>query len=368
MKFFGGKVFYNDSFKNIDFEIQGDRFKSFGDLKSDDAIDLTNKIIIPGLTDIHTHGAMNADTCDGKIESINKFAKYMMNCGITQFMPTTMTYTEDILSGIFASIRAYDNSYAQVVGIHMEGPFIAHNKIGAQNPKYILKPNADMTRRLDNLSGGLLKIISVAPEVEGAYEYARELGDEYIISIAHTDCDYDTAIKAYECGFSHLTHMYNAMNGIHHRNPGPIIASYEKAKTVELITDGVHIHPAVVRFSFDIMGDRIVLISDSMRATGLSDGIYDLGGQDVEVKGNTARLVDKGNIAGSATNLFDCMKTAIKMGVDPEMAIKSASVIPARRVGLVDMGEIKENYYANFLVLDEDYNLESVYIKGVKRC
>lgn len=368
MKFIGGKVLYNDSFQNIDFEIEDGKFKSFGNFDSEDAIDLKNKIIIPGLTDIHTHGAVNADTCDGNIESIENFARYMMESGVTQFMPTTMTYNENILSGIVASVKSYDNSYAQVVGIHMEGPFISKDKIGAQNPIYLQNPDSYMTRRLYNLSGGLLKIISVAPEVEGAIEYARELKDDFIISIAHTDCDYDQAIEAYENGFSHLTHMYNAMNGIHHRNPGPIIASYEKADTVELITDGVHVHTAVVKFTFDMMADRVCLISDSMRATGLKDGIYDLGGQAVEVKGNTARLAEKGNIAGSATNLFDCMKTAISMGVEPLKAIKSASVIPARRVGLTDMGEIKEDYFANFLILDEDYNLEAVYVKGVKRC
>ena len=207
----------------------------------------------------------------------------------------------------------------------------------------------------------------MAPERDGALEFARELAADYIISIAHTNCDYDTAIDAFQNGFSQLTHMFNAMNGIHHRAPGPILAAYERAKYMELITDGVHIHPAIVRMVFDLMGDRIILVSDSMRATGLADGIYDLGGQNVEVKGNTARLVDKGNIAGSVTNLFKCMQTAIAMGVDRVKAVKAASVNPARALGLTDMGEIKEGYFANFLILDEDFNLEAVYIRGKER-
>lgn len=367
MKFCGGNVFYKDKFQRIDFEFENEKFKSFGNFPSEDSININGKYIIPGLTDIHTHGAMNADSCDGKIESINTFAKYMMENGITQFVPTTMTFSENILSGIFACLGAYDNSYAKLVGIHMEGPFIAESKIGAQNPKYISKANVEMTKRLDNLSGGLLKIISIAPETEGAMEFARELKDDYIISIAHTDCDYDTAIEAFDNGFSHLTHMFNAMNGIHHRAPGPIIAAYERAKYIELIADGVHVYPPVVRMVFDLMGDKIILVSDSMRATGLSDGVYDLGGQNVEVKGNTARIVDKGNIAGSVTNLFACMQTAIAMGVDRVKAVKAASVNPARTLGLKDMGEIEEGYFANFLILDEDFNLEAVYIRGKER-
>ena len=367
MKFCGGNVFYKNKFQDIDFELDNEKFKSFGYFAGDDCINIKGKYIIPGLTDIHTHGAMNADACDGKIESINTFAKYMMENGITQFVPTTMTFSENILSGIFACLGAYDNSYANLVGIHMEGPFIAEDKIGAQNPKYVSSANVEMTKRLDNLSGGLLKIISMAPERDGALEFAKELAADYIISIAHTSCDYDTAIDAFDNGFSQLTHMFNAMNGIHHRAPGPILAAYERAKYMELITDGVHIHPAIVRMVFDLMGDRIILVSDSMRATGLADGLYDLGGQNVEVKGNTARLVDKGNIAGSVTNLFKCMQTAIAMGVDRVKAVKAASVNPARALGLTDMGEIKEGYFANFLILDEDFNLEAVYIRGKER-
>lgn len=367
MKFCGGNVFYKNKFQDIDFELDNEKFKSFGNFASDDCINIKGKYIIPGLTDIHTHGAMNADACDGKIESINTFAKYMMENGITQFVPTTMTISENILSGIFACLGAYDNSYANLVGIHMEGPFIAEDKIGAQNPKYVSSANVEMTKRLDNLSGGLLKIISMAPERDGALEFAKELAADYIISIAHTNCDYDTAIDAFNNGFSHLTHMFNAMNGIHHRAPGPIIAAYERAKYIELIADGVHVYPPIVRMVFDLMGDKIILVSDSMRATGLADGFYELGGQNVEVKGNTARLVDKGNIAGSVTNLFKCMQTAIAMGVDRVKAVKAASVNPARALGLTDMGEIKEGYFANFLILDEDFNLEAVYIRGKER-
>lgn len=367
MKFWGGNVFYKDKFQRIDFEFENEKFKSFGNFPSEDCINIRGKYVLPGLTDIHTHGAMNADSCDGKIESINTFAKYMMENGITQFVPTTMTFSEEILSKIFKTFGEYDNSYANLVGIHMEGPFIAESKIGAQNPKYISNANVEMTKRLDNLSGGLLKIISLAPETDGALEFAREMADDYIISIAHTDCDYDTAIEAFDNGFSHLTHMFNAMNGIHHRAPGPIIAAYERAKYIELIADGVHVYPPVVRMVFDLMGDKIILVSDSMRATGLADGVYDLGGQNVEVKGNTARLVDKGNIAGSVTNLFKCMQIAIAMGVDRTKAVKAASVNPARALGLRDMGEIEEGYFANFLILDEDFNLEAVYIRGKER-
>ncbi|MDY3947151.1 MAG: N-acetylglucosamine-6-phosphate deacetylase [Ezakiella sp.] len=367
MKYSNAKVFIDDKFKMTGFEVEDGKFKSFGDYK--DGVDLNGKLVIPGLTDIHMHGAMKADACDGDVNSIKTIANYEMKVGVTQFCATTMTYNEDVLAPIFSSMKEYDNSAAILAGIHMEGPFIAEDKIGAQNPKYIQKPDIDMTLRLDELSGGLLKIISIAPEVEGAMDCAKAIGDKYIISIAHTNCDYDTAKLAYQNGFSHLTHMYNAMNGIHHRNPGPIPAALESGVSVELITDNVHINPAIVRMSFELFKDKLILVSDSMRATGLGDGIYDLGGQDVIIKGNRANLAEKGNIAGSVVNLFDCMKTAIKMGIAPEIAIRAASSNPARRIGIDEnYGIIKEDRFANFLVLDEDYNLEEVYIKGELKC
>lgn len=363
-----------DRFYLVDVRVEGDRIQDI-DVKlqpkeGEKIKDLTGKMLLPGLTDMHFHGCMGYDTCDGTLEAIEAIASYEADHGITQIVPTTMTYPEERLRAPFEAAKAYDNSHAQLVGLHMEGPYISHEKIGAQNPAYVMTPDVEMTRRLDELSGGLLKVVSIAPEVEGALGYGDALGDSYILSVAHTNADYDMAKEAYQRGYSHLTHMFNAMKPIHHRAPGVIPAALEAGATVEIITDNVHLHPAIVRMVYTMFPpDHVILVSDSMRATGLQDGVYDLGGQEVRVEGNRANLVHGGAIAGSATNLYDCMKTAIKMGVKPEYAIASASTIPAKRLGIHEtMGVIGEGKLANLLVVSETYELEEVYVRGEKRC
>lgn len=336
-------------------------------------IDASGCIAIPGLTDIHFHGCMGHDFCDGTREAIDAMAVYEASVGVTNIVPASMTLSEDMLLGICGTAKAYreegiQDKRAHFQGINMEGPFVSMAKKGAQNGAYIHKPDQEMFERLNEASGNCVKLLDIAPEEDGAMELIDKWHDRVVISLAHTCADYDIAKEAFQRGASHVTHLYNAMNPYSHRAPGLIGAAADEEKVhVELICDGVHIHPAAVRTTFKIFGDdRIILISDSMRATGLEDGDYSLGGQYVKVTGNLATLKD-GTIAGSVTNLADCMRTAVlKMGIPLESAVKCAAVNPAKCVGIYDScGSITVGKYADVVLLDkEDLSLRQVILRG----
>ena len=336
----------------------------------EEVIDAGGLYALPGLTDIHFHGAMGHDFCDASEEAIQALADFEASKGILAICPATMTFSEEILNGIMDAAAAHKNVRgADLVGINMEGPFISPNKVGAQNPLYLHGPDVGMFRRLQKRSGGLIKLVDIAPEVEGALDFIAQCKDEVRLSIAHTCTDYDTAIQAFDAGVTHMTHLYNAMPGITHREPGPIIAALEKKAEVELITDGVHIHPAMVRFTFNTFGDdHVILVADSMMACGLPDGQYSLGGQAVTVTGPRATLTEHpGVIAGSATCLYDCMKRAVlDMGVPLESAVRAASENPAKSIGLeADYGSLAPGRYGNIILADKALNIQSVIQKGV---
>lgn len=336
-------------------------------------IDASGCVAIPGLTDIHFHGCMGYDFCDGTREAIDAMAVYEASVGVTNIVPASMTLSEEELLGICKAAKAYkeegiQDKKAHFGGINMEGPFVSTAKKGAQNGAYIHKPDLEMFDRLQRASGNCVKLLDIAPEEEGAMELIDQRHDQVVISLAHTCADYDIAREAFRRGADHVTHLYNAMNPYTHRAPGLIGAAADEEKVqVELICDGVHIHPAAVRTTFKIFGDdRIILISDSMRATGLEDGDYTLGGQDVKVTGNLATLKD-GTIAGSVTNLIDCMRTAVlKMGIPLESAVKCAAVNPAKCVGIYDScGSITPGKYADVILLDQgDLSLRQVICRG----
>lgn len=336
-------------------------------------IDASGCVAIPGLTDIHFHGCMGYDFCDGTREAIDAMAVYEASVGVTNIVPASMTLSEEELLGICKAAKAYkeegiQDKKAHFWGINMEGPFVSTAKKGAQNGAYIHKPDLEMFDRLQRASGNCVKLLDIAPEAEGAMELIDQRHNQVVISLAHTCADYDIAREAFRRGADHVTHLYNAMNPYTHRAPGLIGAAADEEKVqVELICDGVHIHPAAVRTTFKIFGDdRIILISDSMRATGLEDGDYTLGGQDVKVTGNLATLKD-GTIAGSVTNLIDCMRTAVlKMGIPLESAVKCAAVNPAKCVGIYDScGSITPGKYADVILLDQgDLSLRQVICRG----
>ena len=325
-----------------------------------------DKYIIPGLVDIHSHGCVGCDTSDADSAGLKKMLDYELKCGITSYMPTTMTFGEDILTDIVKSVSRLDSPV--IKGIYLEGPFISREKKGAQNENYIIPPDIDMLRRLNRASKGLIRIVAIAPECENAIECIRAGRDEFRFSIAHTACDHDMAKKAIEAGAKHVTHLFNAMNGYDHRAPGVIGAAADDEDTmVELICDGVHIHDTVIRNSFKLFGaGRIVLISDSMRAAGMPDGVYSLGGQTVYVRDKKACLED-GTIAGSVSNLMDCLRHCIDIGIRPEDAIRAATENPARAAGIFDRtGSIERGKLSELLVLDRDLGLKEVIVNDIR--
>ena len=333
-----------------------------------DLSDLTaeqqEQYLIPGLVDVHFHGAAGYDFCDGTEEACCAIEGYENRNGITTICPATMTLpTEEIKKIVYI---AAESNLKSLRGIHLEGPFISKEKKGAQKEDYIIPADAELLRQLQKQANGLIKIVSIAPETEGAIACIKELKDQFHFSIAHTTADYDTACKAFKAGADHVTHLYNAMPMSTHREPSVLGAAADSTNVmVELICDGVHIHPSVVRNTFRIFGDdRVVLISDSMRATGMEDGSYTLGGQDVIVKGALATLID-GTIAGSVTNLYDCMKKAVSMGIAKESAIKAATINPARSIGIDNVvGSIEVGKRADIVFADKDLNREIIMIGG----
>ena len=314
-------------------------------------------LVLPGLVDVHFHGAAGYDFCDGTGEAYRAIEAYENSHGITSICPATMTLPVEQLKQILTEVSE----------VHLEGPFINKAKKGAQKEEYVIPPSAEVLKELQKCAKGLVKLVSIAPETEGAIDCIRELGKEFHFSIAHTMSDYDTAVKAIQAGAKHITHLYNAMPVPTHREPAVVGAAADDPEVMpELICDGIHIHPCMVRNTFQLFGaHRMILISDSMRAVGMEDGQYTLGGQDVTVRGALATLAD-GTIAGSATNLYDCMCKAVEMGIPKEQAIRAATINPAVSIGVGDeVGSLEAGKYANIVIADKELHRRQVILKGV---
>lgn len=331
---------------------------------------------IPGLIDLHFHGCKGDDFCDGTKEAIGRIAEYEASIGVTAIAPATMTLPVEELEHILEVAAEYkkentDKRRADLLGINMEGPFISPAKKGAQDERNIIPCDVEVCERFLKASDGLVKFIGIAPEEsEEAIDFIKAVKDKVNVSLAHTNADYETAKVAFEAGANHAVHLYNAMPPFSHRAPGVVGAVYDcKHVMPEIICDGIHIHPATVRATFEMMGaDRMILISDSMRATGMPDGQYTLGGLDVKVVGKLATLVSDGAIAGSATNLMDCMRTVVKeMGIPLETAVACATMNPAKSLGVYEeYGSITEGKKANIVLLDKDLELQAVIKDGVR--
>ena len=315
--------------------------------------------VLPGLVDVHIHGAVGCDFCDGSSEKLSKIAAYLKSQGITSFCPTSMTLPTEELTEIFRSIGDVpkDPEYARIAGIHMEGPFIAPGKKGAQKASHIIAPDIAAFQAMDEACGGAIRLVTIAPEAPGSMEFIEKLQDTVSVSLGHSEADYEGAARAFRAGANHATHLFNAMNPLHHRDPGIIGAAFDAGAMVEIICDGIHVHPSVIRMVFAMFGeDRVILISDAMRATGMEDGVYELGGQDVFKKGNRATLAD-GTLAGSATNLFECMRNAVSFGIPLAAAVKAAACNPARSIGADSIGGLAPGQEADILLVDQDLKL-----------
>lgn len=333
------------------------------------SVDAKGLMAVPGFIDTHMHGAMGCDFMDGTRHALATITKYEAKNGITSLCPATMTMSdEDIFRACSngADFRPEEDE-SDIVGMYMEGPFVSRNKLGAQNPKYVKPPSADFFRKVQGYARGMVKVLAMAPETEGGISTIEELKGEVLPSVAHTECDYDLAVKAFRSGANRLTHVYNAMPVIHHRKPGPVLAAVDAPGCdAEIICDGFHIHPAAVRMAFRLFGpERMIMISDSMMAAGLEDGHYTLGGLAVEVRESHALLMG-GSIAGSTTNLYECFRRAVRdMGIKIEDAVRAASYNPARSIGLEKkIGSIAPGHQADLLLIDDELNLKAVLLRG----
>ena len=371
MRITGGQVFdLEQGFVSRDVCFDGEKLEQSS--TGGKTYDASGCYVIPGLTDLHFHGCVGEDFSDATPDGLQKMADYELSRGVTQICPAGMTLGEDQLTRICenaAAHRAKNPGGAELVGLHLEGPFLCKAKKGAQNEAFLHDPDPAMLHRLQQAAQGMVKLVTLAAEQPGALEFIRSAREDGItVSLGHTTADYDTACAAYEAGARQATHLFNAMPPFTHRAPGVVGAAFDHPQVkVELISDGVHIHPSVVRAVFQLFGaGRVILISDSLRATGMPDGRYPFGGQEIEVHGNRATMADDPNtLAGSVSDLMACMRSAVSFGIPLHDAVRAAAVNPAQVLGIFDrLGSLDVGKTANLAILDQDLNLKDVFFRG----
>ena len=376
MYYKNAKIFGSDfQFHHGAFEVTEDG--KFGAVLAEnvpaDAVDLEGATVIPGLIEVHSHGNSGYDFSDGDYEGLKKMAEYYLSCGVTSFAPASMTLPYDVLEKAFATGKRLaeekPDGCSRIRGIQMEGPYFSYKKRGAQNADYLKEPDFEGFKKLFEDCGGLVRIVDIAPELPGSVEFVREASKLCTVSIAHTDSDYDHARDAFAAGATHLTHLYNAMPAINHRTPGVIPAAVEASGVrAEIICDGLHIHPACVRMAFSMFGgDRMIVVSDSGRCAGQSEGYqFDLGGQMAEIRGGVAKLVGTDTIACSATNMWQCLVNCISsFGIKEEDAIRACTYNPACALGAQDeVGSIATGKQADFVICSADYSQKRVFLAG----
>jgi N-acetylglucosamine-6-phosphate deacetylase len=335
-----------------------------------DVLDAEERIAAPGFIDVHIQGAGGADILDGKREALEAISQTCARYGTTSFLATTV-YKADGDNGhlvLAVDSAGSDLVGANLVGIHLEGPFIAANKRGMIQPGCICEPSMEVLDKILDITGGKLAMMTIAPELEGGLEIIRRLVDSNIVvSFAHSGADYEQTLAGIAAGISHVTHLFNAMSTFHHRAPGPLVAIFENENvTAQLIADGVHIHPSVLKLAFETLGpERVVLITDGMQAMGLPDGQYVYNGVEYESKEGAARYED-GTLIGTALGLSELLKRLISFtGCGLDVAVKTVTENPAKVLGLADRkGSIAVGKDADLVMLDEDLSVHTTIVGG----
>lgn len=350
-------------------QIEDGKIKSFSKEEPENYEDL-GEIIAPGLVDTHIHGYGGKDIMDCKKGYLNEISKGILECGVTSFLPTTLTDSTEKLNEACKVIgEEYENvEGAKVRGIFLEGPFFTEKYKGAQNPSYMSDPEIEKLKKWKDLSKGLVNKIAIAPEREGAIDFIKKANSMGVrVALGHSDASYEEAVRAVEAGANIFVHVYNGMSGLHHRKPGMVGAAMNTDSYGELICDGHHVNPAAANVLMNAKGrDKVALITDCMSAGGMPEGDYKLGEFPVIVKDGTARLKDSGNLAGSILRLKEAIKNVVEWEIaDVFEAIQMASLVPAKSVGIDNVcGKLHEGYDADFIVLDENLDLKATFLNG----
>lgn len=368
MKLIHAKIFQKKGFVEGNLCIHQGKFVQ--ESKDDQIVDVKGMMVLPGFIDIHVHGAMGADFNDGTQESIGKITGFFAAHGTTSLLATTSTVSIETLARAVEAAAEYQKNPkapgAQVLGVHLEGPFFNPNALGAQNPAYVQMPSEEIFLKIAGKHADFIKMAAVAPEMEGAEDFIRDMRRRGIVAaVGHTCADYETAKSAFSAGANMLTHFYNAMTPLKHREPGVVGAAFEhKNLYTQLICDFIHVHPAALRIAIEEMGkDHVIAITDAISGTGLGDGTYSLGGLEIFVKDGVCRIA-QGNLAGSTLTLDTALRNLLSMGYSIADCVGFLSKNPARALGLHQKGTIAEGFDADLVVLNDAMQVQMTIVGG----
>lgn len=360
MIFKNAAVFLENRFEIRDLAVENGKIVAIGQHLGD-GMDCTGLKLLPGLVDIHTHGCAGYDFDHADAAQLAEMSACYLRHGVTAVLATLMTNPRELLLEAAGRCGA---AKAPIRGIYLEGPFFGAAKKGAHDAQYLSPIDGDFFAALDEAAGGTIRIVAVDPCLEGAETFIREVSKTKRVTLAHTPAGYDDAQKGFAAGATQVTHLFNAMTGLAHREPGLVGAALAGDCFAEVICDGIHIHPAVLKTAFKALDGRGLVISDSMAACGLADGEYSLGGQAVTVRGPRATLAD-GTLAGSVTFAWDGMVNLIRAGVPVEQAVAAATSVPAKSAGLEDAcGMIAVGRDADLVLCGDQWNIRQVYLAG----
>ncbi len=358
----------NFNLSRKDLEIEDGIIKQVSDKisynENEMVVDCENFYIVPGFIDVHTHGCISHDYCDASSDEILEMSKFLLSQGVTSFCPTTMTIEVDGIKAALENIneaKKKQTDGAQIIGVNLEGPFLSHGKAGAQNRNFLLNPDVKLFREFSEICQ--IKLVTIAPELDNSEEFVKDSSKFCTVSLGHTVANYSQCEKAFSLGASHVTHLFNAMPPLHHRDTSLIHAFLESENaTAEIICDGIHLDKSIIKTLFKLKPDNIVVISDSMRLCGLEDGsVGDLGGQEVVMINGAARLSD-GTLAGSSATLYSSFLNLLDWGIPIGQALKALTINPAKVIKEEkNIGSIKIGKKADIVILDEKYNIVAVY-------